>query len=183
MKKKFLFLFMLGTSVALTSCDKIKEATNQDVTITPEAVNFTIPIITNTAAVTKIGEFSLNVDLDAKIKEKASKFGIKNIKSIKVSSVTVSLNNSDDNNNFGNMETLEGSISADNQTSQVAVKVANNPATAASTITLPANGNIELKSLVTGANIKYTFNGKMRKATTKALEARATVKYELVVGL
>jgi len=64
----------------------------------------------------------------------------------------------------------------------VVVKVTENPATQRSSITIPANGDIELKQLMTGSNIKYNIRGKLRKATTIKLNAKLTANYDLVVG-
>ena len=182
MKKKLLALLVIGSTIMATSCKKLEEALEQNVTITPTSVTFDIDAISNINAVTAIKSFDLNFNLGDEIKKQASSFGINNLKSIKPKSFTFELTNSNADNNIGNFETLEVEVTATSLNPLVVVKVTENPATQRSSITIPANGDIELKQLMTGSNIKYNIRGKLRKATTIKLNAKLTANYDLVVG-
>ncbi len=182
MKNKLRVLLLVGMVVISGSCKKVEETTDQKITITSEAVSATIDPVSNVTTNATLGKFTLPIDLGAKIKEKVTLFGIKNLKSVKISSATIELVNGTPGNDFGNLESLDIEISADNQTSQFAAKITNNTATG-NTLIVPANGNIELKSLVTGTNVSYSLKGKLRQPITKVLNAKISVKYSLVVGL
>lgn len=184
MKTKLFFLLLIASVALASSCNKIKEATNQDVNITPNSIEFNVAAITNTSAVTEIGTADVNFDLNALIKAKASAFGVNNVKSVKLKSLTAEFvnNTADADNNFGNLESISAEISATGKASQVMASFTNSSAARVDAITMPANGNVELKDLVTGTGIKYTLKGKLRKAI-KASRIKVTASYDLVVGL
>lgn len=183
MKKKLLALLFIGSAVVASSCKKLEEALDQKIRITPSGIDFTIPAISTTEPNTTIKDFNLNFDLGAEIKKQAASLGIENLKSVKPRSFTITLTNSTAQNNIANFETLEVEVSATGLTPLVAVKVASNPDEQKSTITLPANGEVELVQLMKGSNVKYKVKGKLRRGTTIELNAKLTADYDLVAGL
>ncbi len=183
MKHKLLWLALASLTIFTSSCDKVKDALKTNVSISPSDVNATIPIISNTTENQTIGEFNLNLDLGALIKEQVGSMGIKNLKSVKIKSFKITLTDANDANNFANMEKIEGRLSASGQAEIVVVSVLNNPDTYASSLTIPSSGDIELKNLVTGTQVKYSLKGKLRRATTKTLAAKITAQYNLVLGV
>ncbi|WP_316788135.1 hypothetical protein [Pedobacter frigoris] len=170
--------------IAFSSCNKIKEATQRDISISPAGVTFTVPIITSLDAGTTIGTVPVTIDLDALIKAQASKFGISNVRNVRITGVKIKLNDSDDTNNFANLENLTAKIKASGQSDVTVASVPSNPDTKSSELTIPiTGGNAELKSFVTASSFSYVLTGKARRVTTKPLSATATFTYTLTVGL
>lgn len=184
MKKPLLLLLMISSAFMVTSCKKLKEATEQNVSITPNSVEFNIDPIATTNTVTTIGTINVDIDLNALVKQYAAGFGVNNIKSIKIKSFKIDLvNGSDASNNLANLESLSGEISATGKSSQAIVNLNSNPDVQATSITIPSSGDIELKDFVAGTSVKYTLKGKLRRATTKTLRAKITAEYAFVFSL
>lgn len=171
--------------IALSSCSKVEEITQKDVVITPNSVTFTIPEVTSTDAGSISAPFEVNLDLAALIKEKASSFGVGNIKSIKITSLKIDLINGDDANNFKIIENLSASISAEGLSSKVLASVTNNDfTTVKQSLVIPVTGgDIELKDYLKATSFKYSISGKAHSKTTKALQAKLTASYTFKLGL
>ncbi|TKC09340.1 hypothetical protein [Pedobacter frigoris] len=178
-----LFTSAVALMIAFSSCSKIKEATQRDISISPAGVTFTVPIITSLNAGTTIGTVPVTMDLDALIKAQASKFGISNVKNVRITGVKIKLNDSDATNNFANLENLSATIKS-NTSEVVVASVTGNADAEKSELTIPiTGGNAELKSFVTASSFSYVLTGKARRVTTKPLSATATFTYTLTVGL
>jgi hypothetical protein len=161
-----------------TSCNKIKDALAQDVSITPGAVDFNIPVIASTNSGTVLANIAVDLDLNALIKEKASKFDASNVKNVKITGVKFDLLDADDANNFANLENVSAAIEASGQAATVLASISGNPDVKSTTLTVPiTGGGVELKSFLTSGGLKYTLTGKARRVTTKVLKARATFSY------
>ena len=182
MKNRLVTLLLVAIIAMASSCKKVEETTDQNITITSDAISTNIDPVSNITTNATLGTFTLPIDLGAKIQEKASLLGLKNLKSVKIQSVTIELLNGTPGNDFGNLESVEVEISADNQAAQFAARIANNTTTG-NKLVVPANGNVELKTLVTGVNVSYRLKGKLRQAITKVLNAKVSAKYTLVVGI
>lgn len=183
MKNSTLLLSAFALLIAFSSCKKIKEATQRDVDVTPTAVTFTIPIIASTAAGTTFGEYNESLDLNALIKANASEFGEDNIKNIKITAVTLDLTDSNDDNNIQNFESIDVKLQTGSGTPITIAAQTSIPNTKAQSLTVPVSGTTDLKSYLGAASFKYSLTGKLRKATTKTLQAKLTAKYTFKVGL
>jgi len=183
MKKTLLTTLACGFLLAFSSCDKIEEAIQQDVSITPNTVTFSIDKINTTTTVTNMDSVTVNLNLDSLVKKNASGFGAANIKSIKLKSFSIVLDNADNDNNFANFESINAQIQATGQSPVELVSVSNNPDTYSNTLSLKlSNGGLDLKQYLSGT-FKYKIQGKARRVTTKVLKATATAKYTFTVGL
>ena len=184
MKKNLLSSLTLILLMATMSCNKIKEATERDIDITPDAVEFTVPKITTTAEL-KVIDVSAPIDIDAIIKAKADQFGVKNLRNVRVTSLKLDIiSGSDDANNFANVESVSAKVEATGQTALTIASVANNPDVKATTLVIPVTaGTAELKSYLTSGNFKYTLSFKARRQTEKELRVKATATYQFTVGL
>ncbi|MBD8081747.1 hypothetical protein [Chryseobacterium caseinilyticum] len=88
---RFVLVFgLLGTTtLSLTSCDKddIEVPVPFDIPLTLEK---DLPFATvNTSSYLRYPEIPLNIDVDAKIKEKNSKLSVENLKSVKLTGFTI----------------------------------------------------------------------------------------------
>ncbi|WP_316813343.1 hypothetical protein [Pedobacter heparinus] len=184
MKKNLLLSLTLILLMAATSCNKIKEATERDINITPDAVEFTMPKIISTTEL-KVVDVAAPIDIDAMIKAKADQFGVKNLRNVRITSLKLDIiSGMDDANNFANIESLSAKIEATGQAALTIASVANNPDVKAGTLVIPVTaGSTELKSYLTAGNFKYTLSFKARRVTDKELRIRATATYQLTVGL
>jgi hypothetical protein len=165
-----------------SSCSKIKEATQRDIVVTPGAINFTIPVTASTTDQT-FGEQNVDLDLNALIKAQASEFGEDNVKKVKIKTITLEVLNKDANNDISNFEKFDVKISTGGTPVSIAANttIPNTPGLA--TITVEPTGSTDLKSYLTASSFKYALTGKLRKATTIALQIKLTATYDFTVGL
>ena len=173
MKKVLLSFAVLGT-LALASCDKIKDAIFPSFETTIGEVTVVVPIITNTASETEMGRISVNFNIDSVIKKyTANQFSISNATSIKVQNTTVHLVNGDAINNLSSFETIKLSVASDAVPTpaviaQEAITSDANP--------IVINGNdTNLKEYLKGGRVTYTLSGKAKRPTTKPLQLSVTV--------
>jgi hypothetical protein len=183
MKKSSILFPALALLIVFSSCKKIKEATQRDVIITPDAIEFTIPVITTTTEGTLTSVTESDFDLDELIKSAASEFGEDNIKKITIQSVKIELLNSNTTNKIGNFESLSLSINAPGATEATVAAVTAIPAEATTSLEIPITGNNELKTYLGASSFTYTVKGRARTVTTIPLQAKLTAKYTFKVGL
>ena len=91
MKNRLVTLLLVAIIAMASSCKKVEETTDQDITITSDAISTNIDPVSNITTNATLGIFTLPIDLGAKIQEKASLLGLKNLKSVKIQSVTIEL--------------------------------------------------------------------------------------------
>jgi hypothetical protein len=175
-------LFLLVSSFFLTSCDKLKDALKVDVAMQTADVSFTIP--PQQAGTQTLSEFITSLNVDSAIKANNSQFGISNVKSVKITSVRITLLNGDGQNTFGALSDCKMDFSSNNKPDKVTLgSLSNNPDAAVSALDLPVNSSLELKDYFSAASFNYTLSGTTRRAITKTLECKATVKFNVQVGL
>lgn len=168
----------------LFSCNKISESIQRDVYIYPKAISFTIPKITNTDSVMLVGDLNIkSLNLDSLIKKQSDKFGVANVKSIKIKEFKLELLNADSLNNIQNIETITVKIKAPGQPDQsIATAAPSNSRATKLTIPLVSEGS-ELKTFFTSPSFSYSLSGVLRTATTKELKAQVSATYTVTVGL
>lgn len=184
MKKQIFLALSFALLVVFGGCNKIKDAIKADVTLTMASINFEIPVTAQGSTVNITRSTSLEVD--ALIKQSAgSNFGVKNIKSLKITSCELTmLSESDASNSFGNLEScrLELSSSTSSNFTTLA-EVANNPEGTSTTLNIPVNSSVDLKDYFNASDFSVKLSGKTRRATTKPLTCKAIIKYTAQVGL
>jgi len=175
-------LIVLSSSFFFVSCDKIKDAVKVDVAMQTADVNFTIQ--PQAAGTQTLSEFVANLNIDSAIKANSSQFGINNIKSVKILSVKVNLLNGEGVNTFGALSDCKMEFSSSNKPAKVTLAtLSNNPDAASSVLDLPVNSSLELKEYFSATSFNYTLSGTTRRATTQALNCKATIKFNVQVGL
>ena len=187
MIKKFttatLFLALGLTSIlSISSCDKIKDAVKVNLLMQTADVNFVIPA--QPVGTQQLSQFSVPLNVDSILKKKNSSLGLDNIKSVKVKTCTIVLLNGDGTNNFGALSAAKAEMSSSSNSTMVTIaELSSNPDATANSLNLPVNGNTELKGYFKGNTFTYRVSGTTRRATTKALECRATIQFDVEAGL
>jgi len=183
MKKKLFFLLMIGSVVIVSSCGKIKEATNQDITLTGAEVTFILSPKEVSSGSVELQSATTTSDIDALIKEKASGFGLKNVKSLKIKTLTAEITaGSNAASNFSNFKDLSATLEATGKTPFSASYVGTPPASS-TTISFVVNNTVDLKDLVSGGTLKYTLKGTVLSKPTTELTVKVKTTYDVVVGL
>ena len=155
--------------------DKIFTGTD----VTPPSINVTIPAVPQMAV--NLGEIALGtyeqrLNIDSAIKANTGgAFGISSVSSIKVKQFTLTLTDSDANNNFSNFESARVMLTSNSQSTPVEIMNLNFPTTNISTITQSPTTTPELLPYVKGGQLTYNIYGKARKATSKSLNMIVTV--------
>lgn len=183
MKTKLFALLLIGASALATSCNKIKEAANQNITLTTADITLVVsPKDVSTGSVELKSETATS-DLDALIKEKASGFGLKNVKSLKIKTLTAEITTGlDANNNFSNFKDLSATLEATGKTPFIASYIGTPPAASAS-INFAVSNTVDLKDLASAGTLKYTLKATVLKKNTNSLTIKVKTTYDAVVGL
>ena len=169
-------------TIALTvlSCSKLANLLTFRLGMQTKSFDFTIPVTTNTGAMA-VGPIVTAFNVDSFIKANtASQLGVANIKSVKLSSVVLTLNNADAANNFQNFAFVNLDLSSNTNGTPYTMSIPNNPDSYASTLSLPVDTTVDLSTYI-GNEFTYTVRGNLRKPTTKELNCTATVTFNLVV--
>lgn len=178
------FLTIIVITVLMNACSKVNDSTYMDISLSPPAAAFNIPIISSTAAGTNIAEITPDLKLDSMIKLQAPRFSAANITSIKMTGYRLQLTDSvEEENNFSNIENITVSVKGGgtNSNAIAALSIADN---LSGTINIPITAtDNDLKSFFNGGDAKYILTGKLRRPSTKILKAKATVTYRLQLSL
>ncbi|MDQ8004064.1 MAG: hypothetical protein REI64_04630 [Pedobacter sp.] len=183
MKKKLLALLVIGSAVVVSSCSKIKEATNQDITLTTAAVTLTIEQLTTANANSAVISSKISsAELDALIKQKASGFGIKNVKSLKIKTLKAKIINpvNDASNNFNNLGAVSAKLEGNGKTF-----TANHAVTTSATYELnfTVDSSVDIKDIVSASTVSYSLSAPVRTPTNKPITIELVATYDAVVGL
>jgi hypothetical protein len=191
MKKTFLFAlgaFMTGVSIFSTSCNQVKDAISKNIpNITWDNNDpvITIPASSNTTDQTVFG--STKFDLNQYIAANAGAGGIdfSSVKHVYVKSIVATLVNGDAGNNFSNLAYSLGSpalvfnTTPDFSTATLLGGSITTPPTDPYTLNIPVTNNTDIKTHMNGVDWVYGFTYKLSKATSKALQIKLDVQYEL----
>lgn len=169
---------MLG----LVSCEKVKDMIKFNVGVQSQNVGFNVPVIA-TAGERDLAAASIHLNIDSIIKAENKEVGVDNIKSAKVTEVTLEILNPDNDNNLAIVESAKVLLSSDTKTEQVVIaEMENNPDEYRTTVTIPAK-DVDLAEYLRSSNYSYTLWAKTRRGTTIELRCKATIKYDLQVGM
>lgn len=178
--KSYVFAMLFTLTLGLYSCDAIKDKLFQSFTTGNIEQDFTVDIITSTAAKSDVGNINVNLNIDSIIDaETGGAFGLNDISSINVHEVKVTILNPDADNNFANFE--EGWLNFHTNTNTTPVQVATgvNPDVFADTWMMPVDPTVNLKPYLSGTQISYVLSAKARRVTTKALNCKIAVKFKV----
>lgn len=191
-RKKIIYMkrnifFALGLLALLTivntSCNKIKDAVKANIVLTSADVEFTIPQITATGQA-NLASKNVYLNVDSIIKANNTKLGAGYIKSVFIKSLTVTMIDGDANNNFSALQSCKLEFSTNANTNMYTLaEITNNPDTEAYTLEIPVNGGINLKDYFNATTFSYVLSGNARKTTSKDIQCKATIKYDLEAGL
>ena len=184
--KKTILLCTLGISccgMMFSSCSKVAAAIAKATGISWTGVDMTVkvPPVTDTMAHSSISTGTFTYNLDSLIKSQTNNLlGLANIDTFEITSCTLTIENPDANNNFGDFESAQVSFTTSFNGDNVTVaQVDNNPATYAATLNIPINV-INLKSYVSplgATTFNYNVGGKLRSATTDSLTVNIHLGY------
>lgn len=177
MKNLFLSAALLGT-LALASCEKIKDAIFPSFEHDVPEVTVTVPINPIVGSNVVLGSYEFQFNVDSLIRKyTAQQFGIDNAGDIVIKSVILNVNNADDLNNFSNFENVKLAVSGNGRPEQVVVAEAA-ITSAASPLVVPGN-NTDLKSYIKAGQMRYTLTGRAKKITTKPLQVSVQVQLKI----
>ncbi|WP_142602053.1 hypothetical protein [Solitalea koreensis] len=176
----------LLTIIGLTtsSCEKVKDLVTADVNLSMSTLTFDIPKTAQGSVAVTTG--STAMDVNALIKASAGeKFGVNNIRSLKITSCVLELNTAIiRDNDFSALQNVKVELSSNTNTNFVTLaEVASNPTTTASRLEIPVNSTIDLKDYFSASNFYVRVSGATRRATTEPLHCTAVIKYTANVGL
>lgn len=170
MKKLFLSFSTAVLVFAMSSCEKVKDKVFPSFETNSGTVLIDVPVVTNTSSEMEIDATTISFNLDSTIKANTGgNFSISNVKSVKVSTITLSVLNGDQQNNISNFETAKVSVSS-NANSTPAVIASATLADVNQPAVINGNGT-ELKGYLQGNQITYKVSGKARRTTSKELQA------------
>ena len=171
-------------SASIFSCGKVKESLQRDIIVSPDEVNFDIPLVTNTNSGSMLGEIPVTMDFDSLIRNQTNELGVENARNFKLTSVKITLDSLRDDNNFGNFENIIVRIASSNQPDTLVAQLEGNTNTKSLSVNIPiVAANPELKGFLSNSSFKFVLTGKARTPTTMILKAQATLTYSLTVGI
>jgi hypothetical protein len=179
-----LFMLAVGTvMIGLVSCDKLKELAKINVGAQSQDVEFNIPVVSG-AGEQNLAGANVYLNIDSIIKATNSSVGVNNIKSARVTAVSITVLEPDSANNFAVVEACKVLLSSDTKPEQVTIAEMNgNPDEYKTTVDIPLNSSVDLAEYVKGNSYSYTLWAKTRRGTTKEVKCKATISYDLTVGL
>jgi len=175
------FVALLALSTFLPSCDKVKDAITVNVPLQTADVKFSItPVNAGTGDLTM---FQFGVNVDSILKKENSSIGIGNIKKVKVKSITLTLSNATQADNFGAFSACEAGLASNTKPDYTTfAALTSNPETYATTLDIPVK-DVDLKDYFSSTVLIYKLSGTSRRATTTTLNGTATIKFDIEAGL
>ncbi len=176
--RSLVLVAIVGIMSMLQSCNKALQNLHFNLGMQTQTVTVTIPPASGNVA---IGPITSSYNVDSFIRASTGQqLGIANISSVKLASCVITINNSSLANNFANFQSCDASIFTNTNSTPITMSIANNPDASANTLSLPVDGNQELKSYI-GTQFTYNFSGTLRRPTTDTLNCTITVNYNLIV--
>ena len=175
------FVAILALSTVFTSCNKVKDLITINVPLQTADVKFTIdPVNAGTGQLTI---FQFGVNIDSVLKKENSSIGIGNIKKVKVKSITLTLTNATQADNFGAFSACEAGLASNTKPDYTTfAALTSNPDTYATTLDITPK-DVDLKDYFTSTVLFYKLSGTARRATTAPLNGTATIKFDIEAGL
>ena len=164
-------------SGSFSSCKKLIKAVFGGSEVTIPDFQVTIPTIyAVTTYEIPIGSYSINFNLDSNVKAStAGVFGAKDVKTIKVKQIKITIANADSLNNIANFDSARITVQSNSNNTPLQLLAVSFPDSYATSYTYVPTSNPELLSYALGTTITYNVFGIMRRITTKPLIMVVTV--------
>jgi hypothetical protein len=181
LSKLNVFAILILPLTVITSCKKTDTLVQVNVPLQMAQISYTIPM-NQTSIDTTISVYC-NVDSIIRASN-ANSFNISNIKSVTATSAnTILTGTTDVADNFGNLSSLSIAISSiSDTTATIFAQVTNNPGTFATSLNIPVNDTVNLKNYFDATLFNFTLRSTLTTPTTIALQAQATIQFNIVVG-
>jgi hypothetical protein len=180
--RKLMLLVAGATMMGFASCDKLKEIAQISVGAQSKDIEFSIPIVP-AAGEQDLASENVVLNIDSVIKANNSSVGVNNIKSAKVTGVHLEVLDADQENNLAVIEAAKVILSSDTKTEPTTIaELTGNPDEYKTSIDIPVN-DVDLAEYLKSNNYSYTLWAKTRRGTTKEVKCKATISYDLKVGL
>ncbi|OQP58266.1 hypothetical protein A3860_08070 [Niastella vici] len=175
------FVALLALITIAPSCNKLKDLVTINVPLQTADVDFSIA--PQPAGTQTLSSFQFGINVDSVLKKENSSLGIGSIKKVKVKSITLTLSNATQADNFGALSACEASIASNNKPDYVVFAgLTSNPETYATTLDIPVK-DVDLKDYFGSTVLYYKLSGTTRRATTTTLTGKATIKFDIEAGL
>jgi hypothetical protein len=172
---------VLALSIITPSCNKLKDVITVNVPLQTADIQFSIP--PQPVGTQTLASFQFGINVDSVLKIENSSLGIGNIKKVKVKSITLTLSNATQEDNFGVLSACEAGISSNTKPDYVVFAgLTSNPSTYATTLNIPVK-DVDLKDYFNSTVLYYKLTGTTRRATTTTLNGKATIKFDIEAGL
>ena len=190
MKKTYLLcaLAIAGCGFVFSSCNKVASVLATATGISWSGVDMTIavPAESDTTVPANVGTGTFSYNLDSLIKSQTNKLlKLSNIDTFEIIGCLLTITNPDANNNFANFETAQLSFSTRYNSTVVNMgEIDNNPDSYATTLSVPVNKTVNLKTYISplgNTTFNYSLFGKLRRATTASLTVNVHLDYYIHV--
>lgn len=176
-------VFLLGAGVfAFSSCNKIKDAIKVNIPMTM-TVPVTIPPVSTANGNGTYSSF-VKVNVDSIINANSSKLSVNNIQSVEVDSVSLNINSDSQfpQDNFTALQSITEYFYTDENSTKVELASAENP-TDPYSANIPISSVPDLSNYFNATTFYFETDYQMKRPTTQAIEATATIKFTLQAGL
>ena len=95
-------------------------------------------------------------------------------------SCVLTLQNPTPTDNFANLSSCSASFSTNNE-NPYEISVSNNPDVYATSLTLPVDTSVQLKSYINGNDFNYSLGGQLRRASKDTLQCTIQFTYSINV--
>jgi len=166
---------IFASIVSLQSCTKVAKSLDFHLKMQTGSINIIVPATNYTTGTATFGPTTAYYNVDSFIKaQTGTLLGIDNVTSVKVVSVTLTINDATTANNLANLQSCFAEFSSDKDTNPFQVNLPNIPDVTASTISIPVDTSAELKSYI-GTTFTYSLSAKLRRPTTA--DMHCTIQY------
>lgn len=164
----------------LQSCSKIASLVQYDLNLQTASTEIVLPPSSDTVG-SASGSQVVNYNIDSFIKAGTSNvLGLSNIESAHLTSCKLTLLNPTTANNFANFKTASGSFYSSSNSTPYSMSLSN-PDTYSTTLNLPVDASVDLKSYMNGNNFTYSLGGSLRRATTDSIRCKIEIEYSVRV--
>jgi len=173
---KFFILAILLISVS--SCKKLVDTFFAGETVALSPFTMTVPAILFADSTQEInaGSFTTYINVDSTIRANTNGlFGIKDVSTITVKQITISVTNADEANNLSSFKSFRITISSNNNTTVSDMLDVNIPAYVTTTYTESPSNPTNIVGYMQGNTINNSIYGAARSTTTKSLNVVAVI--------
>lgn len=182
MHKRILSILLLSAlPLFFSQCKKLIDSIKIDVPVSMEE-HFAVPVIEDTDSMLSI-TFTAEADINGLISDQNSSLSIDNIRAVKVSGVSVKIDEDqqDEEDNLTDLESMSLYLSSDNNPNEVLIAHTSN-------VSDPfyaelSHEDTDLKDYFTGNNFYFRVELKAAHTTTRELEASSKVSFLVTAGL